>query len=116
MGMSGVSLHSKRPSSDREGAGERKKKKSKGQMCVCVDSEETSVSAESLLVRETAIIGDTHKSVESIGDMKRVTRLTDGAIKMTFRESCASLLSSCTAVNVLHGRLMFVHKPSNSWF
>lgn len=105
MGMSGVSLHSKRPSSD-----------GGGQMCVCVDSEETSVSGESLLVRETAIIGDTHKSVESVGDMKRVTRLTDGAIKMTFRESNASLLSSCTAVNVLHGRLMFVHKPSNSRF
>ena len=37
-----------------------------------------SVSRECGSGREAAIIGDTHKSTESIGDMKRATRSTDG--------------------------------------
>lgn len=84
--------------------------------CVCVSTVKMRVCLESVPGSETAIIGDTHKSTESIGDMKRVTRLTDGAIKMTFRESNASSLSQCRAVNTHYACLMFVHKPSNSSF
>ena len=69
---------------------------------------------ESVPAREASIIGDTNKSVASAGDMKRVTRLTDGAIKTTFRESDAGLLSSCGAVDALCACLMLVAKASSS--
>ena len=59
---------------------QRELRKARTDVWVC-KSASISVSRESGSGREAAIIGDTHKSTDSIGDTKRATRSTDGAAK-----------------------------------
>lgn len=86
MGMSGGSLQSEEhPLTEAEESEDRS-------VCACVEREPG---------RETAIIGDTHNSAESIGDRKRHTWLADGAIKKTFlrKQRQLALRFACRAVN-----------------
>lgn len=95
---------------------QRELRKARTDVWVC-KSASISVSRESGSGSEAAIIGDTHKSTESIGDMKRATRSTDGA---AFWEQNASSLSRLHAEKWKliclreHMWLMFLTEPSST--